>query len=153
MKLLPCLALAASLSFSAVGVSADTQKTPIEADLYAFNDRFNALAASGDAAGLVDLYAADSLWIAPGEGPVPGPAGAKTTFNFMKAQNGQNVHSIDHLFISDDGTMAVMVGEAEILVESADMDFTGTYQFVLRKEGNDWNIISDMYTVPASEQQ
>jgi hypothetical protein len=101
MKLFPPLALAAGLSLSAF---ADAQKTPVEADLYALNDRFNALAASGDASGLIDLYAADSLWIAPGEGPVPGPAGAEATFNFMKAENGQNIHSIDHLFISDVAT-------------------------------------------------
>lgn len=151
MKLLSSLALAASLSVVALAAFADGHQTAIEADLHAFNDRFNELAASGDAAGLTALYAADSLWIAPGEGPIPGQAGAEATFGFMKAQNGQNVHSIDHLFISDDGTMAVMVGDAEILVESMGMDFTGTYQFVLRHDGNDWKIVSDMYTVPEAE--
>lgn len=148
MKLITTFALAATLTLSAITAFADGHQADITADLNAFNDRFNEMAAAGDAAGLTALYADDSLWIAPGQGPIPGPEGAEATFGFMASQNGQNIHAIDHLFISDDGTMAVMVGDAEIFVESAGLDFTGTYQFVLRHDGNDWKIISDMYTVP-----
>ncbi|MEM5503172.1 nuclear transport factor 2 family protein [Ahrensia kielensis] len=153
MKLLSLITLAASLSIAPMSALANDHQTSVVTELHAFNDRFNKLAASGDAAGLTALYAEDSLWIAPGESPISGRTGAKATFGFMSSQNGQNVHSVEHLYISEDGTMAVMIGDAEILVESAGMDFTGTYQFVLRHDGSNWKIISDMYTVPKEEDE
>ena len=117
----------------------------VEAELVAFNDRFNELVAAYDVEGLKALYAEDSLWIAPKTRPVLGKDGAASTFGFMKDKQGTNVHSIDRLEISADGTMAMMVGDAKIGVESMGLAFTGTYQFILRREGTDWKIISDMY--------
>lgn len=55
------------------------------------------------------------------------------------------VHTIEHLFVSDDASLAVMIGSVETLIESKGMDATGTYLFVLKPEDDGWEIATDMW--------
>ena len=92
------------------------------------------------------MYVPDLVWIAPGERPTTGYKGPNETFGFLTQNNGFLSHTVDYLHISDDQTQAVMIGEAVIKVESAGMDATGTYLFVLKREGKtDWKIVTDMF--------
>ena len=44
-----------------------------------------------------------------------------------------------------------MIGEADILVERAELDAMGTYLFVLERYGEDWKIVVDMFNQYAEE--
>lgn len=139
LSTLAALTLTASIAF------ADGHQVDIEADLNAFNDRFNELAASWDVDGIVSLYDEDALWIAPNSQPAPAPESARATFTFAVENQGSLVHTVDELIISDDGSQAVMIGDAIVKVEKAGLDFTGTYLFVLEREGGTWLIKTDMF--------
>lgn len=120
-------------------------------ELVAFNDSFNSFAADYDVDGIVSLYDADALWIAPRTPPADGPETARQTFSFLVANQGSITHSIDHLFISDDGSQATMIWDAVIFVEKAGLDFTWTYQFVMEKQDDTWKIVSDMFNQHTTE--
>ena len=119
--------------------------------LVAFNDLFNNYAKNYDVEGIVSLYADDALWIAPRTLPVPWKQASRETFWFLVSNSGSIVHTIDDLFISDDGSQAVMIWDAIVLVEKAGLDFTGTYKFVLKKIAGEWKIVSDMFNQHTSE--
>lgn len=127
------------------GSHSDIDQLEIEADLIAFNDRFNEIMVALDVESAVALYDEDSLWIDSENPPIPGPEGALTNFGFLAANNGSNIHTVDRLILSEDGSQAIMIGDADILVESQGLDFTGTYQFVLVRDGDDWKIMVDMF--------
>lgn len=129
------------------GCYVEVDKLEIEADLIAFNDRFNEFTTAFDTESIVALYDEDSLWIDSENPPIPGPEGALTNFGFLVANNGSNIHTVDRLIISEDGSQAIMIGDAMILVESQGLDFTGTYQFVLVRDGDDWKIMVDMFNM------
>ncbi|MEX0349206.1 MAG: nuclear transport factor 2 family protein [Paracoccaceae bacterium] len=113
--------------------------------LSAVNDAFNTAAAAHDAEALVSLYADDTLWIAQ-EMPVSqGLDGPRQLFEFVTANKGDVTHTIDHLFVSDDASLAVMIGSVEAKIESQGMDATGTYLFVLKPEDDGWEIVTDMW--------
>ena len=139
------LSTLAALSLTATVAFADGHQTDLEAELNAWNDRFNELAASWDVDGIVSLYDEDALWIAPKSRPAPGPETARQTFTFAVENEGSLVHTVDELIISDDGSQAVMIGDAIVKVEKQGLDFTGTYLFVLEREGDDWQIMTDMF--------
>ncbi|MBU2981039.1 nuclear transport factor 2 family protein [Lentibacter algarum] len=149
MKLMTTLATAFLLS--PLASFADGHQAELEAELLAFNDRFNAYAEAHDVDGIVSLYGEESLWIAPKTPPAPAPVLARQTFSFLVANEGSISHTVDHLTISDDGTQAVMIGDAIVLVEKAGLDFTGTYLFVLEKEGDTWEIVADMFNQHVEE--
>lgn len=113
--------------------------------LNAVNDRFNAYAADHDAAGLVSLYSEDTLWIEQGKPVRQGLDGPRELFEFVTANKGNVTHTIDHLFVSEDETLAVMIGFVEAEIETVGMDATGTYLFVLRPEDDGWEIVTDMW--------
>ncbi|WP_299891758.1 nuclear transport factor 2 family protein [uncultured Ruegeria sp.] len=115
------------------------------ASLNAVNDQFNTFAADYDAAGLVSLYSEDTLWIEQGKPVRQGLEGPKELFEFVTANKGDVTHTIDHLYISDDQTLAVMIGFVEAKIETVGMDATGTYLFVLRPEDDGWEIVTDMW--------
>ncbi|QFT74836.1 ketosteroid isomerase family protein [Ruegeria sp. THAF33] len=141
--------LSLTLAAMLVAFTAWAEDAPrdVQAELLAFNDRFNALAADYDVEGLVGLYADTSLWISPDTRPVPGQQGASEVFSFMSAQQATNLHSVDVLEVSEDGTLAMMVGNADISIPSMNVEFTGTLQFVMRWSDGEWRILSDMYNV------
>lgn len=132
----------ATLALAAGGALAET---PAQDSLRAVNDTFNAAAAAGDADALTNLYAEDTLWIAQGTPVSQGLAGPRQLFEFVTANEGRVTHTIDHLFVSKDETLAVMIGSVEAVVESAGMDATGTYLFVLEPNDDGWDIVTDMW--------
>lgn len=113
--------------------------------LNAVNDQFNAFAADHNAAGLVSLYSDDTLWIEQGKPVRQGLEGPRELFEFVTANKGDVTHTIDHLYVSDDETLAVMIGFVEANIETIDMNATGTYLFVLRPEDDGWQIVTDMW--------
>lgn len=137
---LAALVLSASLSF-ADGV----RGTAAIESLTAVNERFNEAAADHNAEALVKLYADDTLWIAQGTPVSQGLKGPQELFEFVTSNKGRVVHTIDHLFVSDDASLAVMIGSVEAVIESKGMDATGTYLFVLKPEDDGWEIVTDMW--------
>ena len=116
-----------------------------ETSLNRFNDEFNAISAKHDVDGLLSLYTPDSLWIAPGERPATGYEEPRKTFSFLAENKGLLTHTVDHLHISNDGSQAVMIGEAVIKVDAVGMDATGTYLFVMKRVNDEWKIVTDMF--------
>ena len=113
--------------------------------LHDLNDAFNRAAADYDMQAFLSLYAPDVLWIAQSEPPTAGHAEPIKTFQFLMRNKGRLSHTIDHLFVSADGGMAVMIGRADVVVAEAGMDAEGTYLFVLRRSGGGWKIVADMW--------
>ena len=111
-----------TLGLLTVPVLADGQREQAIKGLTGLNDSFNAAAAAGDADALVNLYADDTIWIAPATPPVQGLAEPRKLFEFVTANNGSVTHTIDHLFVSEDATLAVMIGSVDARIESAGMD-------------------------------
>lgn len=136
--------IATMLSIGGVA-AADGYLEGAPASLTAVNDQFNALVAASDAQGLIGLYANDTLWIEQGKSVTQGLEGPRQLFEFVTANAGSVTHTIDHLFVSDDETLAVMIGSVEAVVESAGMDATGTYLFVLEPDDDGWEIVTDMW--------
>lgn len=139
MKTLTALAILATTATMAL--ADDNAQT----SLSAVNDRFNEFAAAHDADGLVSLYAEDTLWIAQGTPVTQGLEGPRQLFEFVAANEGKVTHTIDHLFVADDASLAVMIGSVEAVIESQGMDATGTYLFILEPEDDGWEIVTDMW--------
>lgn len=149
---LTTIAIFASL---ALPVIAETQaEADARESLIAFNDRFNELAASHDADGLVALYDENTFWIAPATPPAQGRDGVPLqTIVFMSENQGDLSHTVEDLFISDDGTQAVMKGVTRASVEAHDFQLEGSYIYVLERENEDvpWRIVLDMFSNYATE--
>ncbi|WP_415401764.1 YybH family protein [Tateyamaria sp. SN3-11] len=149
---LSTIALVASLALPAI---AETQtQSQARESLIAFNDRFNEFAATHDAAGLIALYDEDAFWIAPATRPAQGRDGVpRQTITFMSENKGELSHTIEDLFISDDGTQAVMKGVTRASVESQGFQLEGSYVYVLERESEDheWQIVLDMFSNYATE--
>lgn len=135
----------AALSMTVSMAIADGHLADAPASLTAVNDQFNALAVAADADGLTNLYADDTLWIEQGKRVTQGLDGPRALFEFVTANDGKVSHTIDHLFVSEDETLAVMIGSVKAVVESAGMDATGTYLFVLEPQDEGWEIVTDMW--------
>mgnify|MGYP005987376497 FL=1 len=155
MRLTSALSTSALVASLALPVIAETQaQSQARESLIAFNDRFNELAATHDAAGLIALYDEDAFWIAPATPPAQGRDGVpRQTINFMSENKGELSHTIEDLFISDDGTQAVMKGITRALVESQSFQLEGSYVYVLERENVDdeWQIVLDMFSNYATE--
>lgn len=137
------LSMIAGLILVAQTATADIATAP--ADLKAVNDQFNTAAAAHDASGLVSLYADNTLWIEQGKPVTQGLEGPRQLFEFVTANKGDVTHTIDHLFVSEDETLAVMIGFVEAKVEAVGLDATGTYLFVLQPDDDGWEIVTDMW--------
>ncbi|UZD89724.1 YybH family protein [Cognatishimia activa] len=133
---------AAIIAVTATTAFADSHEP---ASLTAVNDRFNEAAAAGDAEALIGLYADDTLWIEQGKRVTQGLEGPRQLFEFVTQNAGEVTHTIDHLFVSEDETLAVMIGSVEAVVKRAGLDATGTYLFVLKPEDEGWEIVTDMW--------
>lgn len=144
------LALVAALSLS-FAVLADT-RNDAQNSLTLLNDAFNTEAAEHDAQGLLDLYSDQPVWIEQGKAATVGIEGPRALFEFVTANKGQVTHTIDHLFVSEDASLAVMIGSVVAKIESKGMDATGTYLFVLEPDDDDWEIVVDMWHQYAPEQ-
>ena len=141
-------AIGLTIAISTTAVADDDTQHPAHDSLVAFNDTFNDHAANHDIEGLVALYHEDAYWIAPNAFPAQGRDGVpRQTITFMSENQGELSHTIDELFISDDGTQAVMMGVTSARVESAGVNFQGTYIYVLERGSDDapWQVVVDMY--------
>ena len=116
------------------------------------SDRFNAVAADHDAAGLLSLYADDTLWIEQGKPVNHGLDGPRALFEFVAANRGNVTHAIDHLFVSDDATLAVMIGSVDAEMQTVGLDATGTYLFVLHPDDEGWEIVTGMWHQHAQDE-
>lgn len=146
MRTLSSLVYAAA--FGLVAAVAHADDASIRDSLGAFNDRFNALAASHDIEGLVALYHEEAYWIAPDALPARGRDGVpRQTITFMANNKAELTHTIEDLFISDDGTQAVMMGVTAGAVKSQGFAFEGTYVYVLQREDaqTPWQVVLDMF--------
>ncbi|WP_171207983.1 MULTISPECIES: nuclear transport factor 2 family protein [unclassified Ruegeria] len=115
------------------------------AELNAVNDAFNAGIAEQDVQGLLGLYRENTMWIEPGKPMTEGLDEARKLFEFVTSKNGDVTHSINHLFVSDDASLAVMIGDVNVKIESAGIDGHGTYLYVLDQVDDEWKIIGDMW--------
>ncbi len=139
------ISLFAAALMTSITVNSGEKNTAIHAELTAFNDQFNAIAASYDIDAFLALYVDEPLWIAPGKEPVTGLDVPRATFDFFASNNGSLTHTVDHSFTSDDGTQAILVGRYDLNVDSVGVKASGTYQFVLQKDSTEWKIVTDMY--------
>lgn len=136
------ITLLAGLIYVSPAVANQAAKTK---SLHAFNDVFNQAVIDRDADTLVGLYSHDTLWIEQGKKPVTGLEEPRKLFEFVTSNQGDVSHTVDNLFLSSDGSMAVMIGSVQATVEKVGMDATGTYLFVLKPEGDSWKIVTDMW--------
>lgn len=135
---LAMLIISANISLAEANPTAPTS-------LNAVNDQFNKAAAELNAQALVDLYSDQTLWIEQGKPVSKGLEGPRELFEFVTANKGKVIHTIDHLFVSQDETLAVMIGSVDAEIEKVGLDATGTYLFVLKPEDEGWEIITDMW--------
>lgn len=115
------------------------------ADLASYNDSYNEIIANYDMDGFLDLYTNNPLWIAPTEAPVSGLEVPRNTFGFITAKKGNLSHTADHTFFSKDGSQAVLIGQYDVEIAAVGKKGTGTYLFVLEREGDGWKIVVDMF--------
>lgn len=148
MKKRLAIIAALSLSFAVLADMREDAKT----SLTLLNDTFNSEAAEHDAEGLLDLYSDAPLWIEQGKTATVGIEGPRALFEFVTENKGLVTHTIDHLFVSEDASLAVMIGSVVAKIESKGMDATGTYLFVLEPDDEDWEIVVDMWHQHAPEQ-
>ncbi|GAA6210198.1 hypothetical protein NBRC116601_34910 [Cognatishimia sp. WU-CL00825] len=138
------LSTLATLALTATMATANSQQDAINS-LNDFNDFFNEYTIDKNVDGLVSLYSDDALWIEQNRPLAQGHDVIRQTFAFLASKDAVNDHSIDKLLISADGSLAVMVGTAIVKVEEFNLDTTGTFLFVLRPDGDSWEIVTDMW--------
>ena len=155
MRLRSALSTIALITAFALPATAETAAQAAARDsLVAFNDRFNELAASLDVEGILSLYDEDTYWIAPAAKPAQGRDGVpRQTVTFLSQNKGELSHTIEDLFISQDGTQAVMKGVTQASVESQGFELEGSYIYVLERddESAPWRIVVDMFSNYAPE--
>lgn len=126
-------------------LAADDIRADPVAELENLNDRFNEAVADRDADAILSLYAEDTIWIEQGKPAIKGLDEPRKLFEFVTANEGEVTHSIDTLIVSDDGTLAVMIGSVDARIESVGMDATGTYLYVLKPFEDGWKVVTDMW--------
>ncbi|WP_165385888.1 YybH family protein [Vibrio vulnificus] len=134
-----------TMSYSTIGNNLDSNLNKI-------NEAFNTSIETQDVDGLMDLYGEEVIWIAPGKVmSTNGREEAYKLFSFMTSNNANVTHDIDHLFVSNDGTLSVMIGDVLARAESLGINGKGTYLYVLRKDEVDWKITLDMWNQVPSD--
>lgn len=147
-------ALSMAVALATTAHADDDTSHPAYDSVVVFNENFNEHAANHDIEGLVALYDENAYWIAPDALPAQGRDGVpRQTITFMATNQGNLTHTIDDVFISDDGTQAVLVGVTAASVESKGVAFKGTYVYVLERdnEADPWQILVDMYNIHPAE--
>lgn len=137
------IALATVLAAGVVSTDAKDNSPSIE--LHELNDKFNEAVSNHDAEGILKLYADDTIWIEQGKPATSGLQKPRELFEFVTANKGEVTHSVDTLFISNDGTLAVMIGSVVAKMETVGMDATGTYLYVLKPTDDGWKVVTDMW--------
>lgn len=151
MRLISSVTAIALATLSATSSFADGHADAIRQELSAYNDTYNQIIETYDLEAFVGLYNDAPLWIAPKEAPIAGLDVPRGTFGFIIEKEGQLTHTFDELVVSDDGSQAVMIGTYNLNIEAVGAKATGTYLFVLEREGEGWNIVVDMFNEHVSE--
>ncbi len=136
--------------FTSTWVAADGNANSVEQELHQFNEQYNEIAAAYNIDAFLSLYVEKPLWIAPEKAPAQGLDVPKATFEFFSGNEGSLSHTVEYTFASEDGTQAVMVGQYDLKVEKLGVIASGTYQFVLARDGDSWKIVTDMYNQHAA---
>lgn len=113
--------------------------------LSTYNDRYNEIVQSYDIKAFLALYSNDPLWIAPNNPPVAGLDVPRNTLQFLADKAGVLTHTVEHVYTSNDGSQAVLIGQYDAVIDSINQKSSGTYLFVLARDGNEWDIIVDMF--------
>lgn len=58
----------------------------------------------------------------------------RAAYEFVFSSNAALSHTLDNVIVSDDGSLAVMIGAFEPAAPSLNLEDTGTYLFVLPPE-------------------
>ncbi|WP_172378409.1 YybH family protein [Vibrio sp. Vb339] len=138
--------------FTMTSALANTQQDELDS-LHTFNSLFNEYTVSKNVDALVSLYHDDTLWLEQHKPLVKGQEPVRQTFSFLASHDAINHHTVDKLMVSDDGSLAVMVGTAIVKVEEFNLDTTGTFLFVLKPDGDSWKIAADMWYQHTSSEQ
>jgi len=123
----------------------------LRAEFDAYNDTYNQIIETYDLEAFVALYNDAPLWIEPDKAPIAGLDVPRGTFGFIIENEGKLTHSFDELIVSDDGTQAVMIGEYGLDIAKVGAKATGTYLFVLERNGEGWDIVVDMFNRHTAE--
>lgn len=142
---------AAVLLFGVIAAFAEADVGKPDAALVEYNERYNQIASAHDMDAFVALYNNNPLWIAPGKAPVAGLEVPSNTFGFLAQNKGKLTHSADHTFVSKDSSQAVLIGRYDLDVESKGVKGNGTYLFVMKRNGSEWDIVVDMYNQHAKK--
>ena len=137
--------LAAVMAIASPLLSAGDVRADPVVELERLNERFNEAVENHDADAILSLYAEDTIWIEQGKPAKEGLEEPRKLFEFVTANKGEVTHSVDTLFVSDDGTLAVMIGSVDAKMETIGMDATGTYLYVLKPSGEGWKVVTDMW--------
>ena len=137
--------IALAIAILATAIPAGAKDNSPAAQLHELNDQFNEAVTRHDANGILKLYADDTIWIEQGKSATSGLHEPRKLFEFVTANKGEVTHSVDTLFVSDDGTLAVMIGSVVAKMESVGMDATGTYLYVLKPTDDGWKDVTDMW--------
>ena len=121
------------------------------AEFEAYNDLYNEIIETYNLEAFIALYNDAPIWIDPAKAPVDGLDVPSGTFGFIVQNEGQLTHTFDELKISDDGSQAVMIGTYDLNIEAVGAQATGTYLFVLERNGDEWDIVVDMFNQHAAE--
>ncbi|MEX0280140.1 MAG: nuclear transport factor 2 family protein [Arenibacterium sp.] len=120
-------------------------KTSDKTPFHAINDAFNAAAAARDPDAMLSLYSNDTIWIAPNAPKAQGLDTPRATYEFVFGNDATLSHTLDDVMMSDDGSLAVMIGNFDFSAPSLNLADTGTYLFVLSSENGNWKIVADMF--------
>lgn len=143
MRLFP--SLSALLSASVLSVSAATASDDAIKELQAYNDRYNEIVQAPDVEAFVALYNDNPLWIAPAEPPVAGLEVPRGALQFLAENGGILTHSADHVLVSKDGSLAVLIGQYDVEIAKLGHEAAGTYLFILQHNDDEWDIVVDMF--------
>ncbi len=117
----------------------------VKKELNTYNDRYNEIVQSHDVDTFVGLYSNNPLWISPTDAPVAGLELPRNTLQFLADNDGKLHHTADHVFVSSDGSQAVLIGKYDVAVEKFHRKADGTYLLVLARKNEGWDIVVDMY--------
>lgn len=110
-----------------------------------YNTQYNEIVSTYDIDAFTQLYNAHPVWIDPNKAPVAGLDVPQQTLQFLAANEGVLTHTLEQLYVSDDGTQAVMTGQYDLTIDKFKKKGKGTYLFVLKHDGTDWKIAVDMF--------
>lgn len=110
-----------------------------------YNDTYNEIVKTYDVEAFTQLYNAHPVWIDPNKPPVSGLAVPRQTLQFLAQNEGLLSHTLEEVYMSDDGTQAVITGEYNLSIAKFKKKGKGTYLFVLKREGDAWKIAVDMF--------